>query len=560
MTDMRYIVSILLISMAFLTGAPGEMFGQDRKAGSADGRKEAFQAAVEAVAADAAFGQAYLGICVMDASGKVLAQKNADRMMVPASNMKLLTTGAALHVLGPDFAFETALAHDGVIEDGVLKGNLHILGGGDPTLGSKDSIAVQLEKTFATWTKMIKDAGIRKIEGHIIGDGRSYEGMMEEPTWLWNDTGTYYGAGVSGLMFYENMQSFSVSAGKAVGEPVNIKPYYPDCPWMEFRYACSTGLPGTGDQLYMYTSDLAPVAEIRGTFGVDRAAKRVDCANKYPEYTCAKYFEDFLKKKGIPCSGGAADYKLVTGWMQTYGGTAYGESLCMAGESVRTDDSSKERLTVLGSTHSPTLDRIVFETNHASNNVYAETLFRTLGLSLHGSACYDSSYVAMDEALAKLGLSVSRGIQIQDGSGLSRQNLVSPEFICRFLQAMTSSPAFGNFLESLPSPGFNGTLEYNMKGQPAALRSRIKVKSGSMNGVRCYSGYILPAGAYCSKAAETAGAEDGSGDTGKSDKDCKTATGLPEGSLIISIMTNNCTSPTWKVRPLLDRLMVALAQ
>ena len=74
MTDMRYIVSILLISMAFLTGAPGDMFGQDRKAGSADGRKEAFQAAVEAVAADAAFGQAYLGICVMDASGKVLAK------------------------------------------------------------------------------------------------------------------------------------------------------------------------------------------------------------------------------------------------------------------------------------------------------------------------------------------------------------------------------------------------------------------------------------------------------------------------------------------------------
>ena len=522
-------ISILMISLAFLVGASGDMFGQDVENGAADGRKEAMQAAVEAVAGDATFGQAYVGICVTDGSGKVLAQVNADRMMMPASNMKLLTTGTALHVLGSDFAFETALAYDGVIEDGILRGNIHILGGGDPTLGSKDSIAVPLEKTFAAWTKMLKDAGIRKIEGHIIGDGRSFEGMMEEPTWLWNDTGTYYGAGVSGLMFYENMQSFSVSAGGSVGAPVNIKPYYPECPWMEFRYACSTGVAGSGDQLYMYTSDLAPVAEIRGTFGVDRAAKRVDCANKYPEYTCAKYFEDFLRKKGLSCSEGAADYKLVTGWLGTEG--------CESESRSAADGSAGGSLTVLGSTFSPTLDRIVFETNHASNNVYAETLFRALGRSMHGSACYDSSYVAMNDALAKLGVSVSRGILVQDGSGLSRQNLVSPEFICRFLHAMTLSPAFGDFLESLPSPGFNGTLEYNMKGQPTALRNRIKVKSGSMNGVRCYSGYIMPDGAECS-------------DT----------TGLPEGSLIISIMTNNCTSPTWKVRPLLDRLMIALAQ
>ena len=495
--DMRYFVTIFLV---FLSGIMAAQEGNR------------FQAAAEAVASDVTFGQAYVGICVMDGNGEVLAQVNADRMMVPASNMKLLTTGAALHMLGPEYTFETTLAYDGTIEDGVLKGNIHILGGGDPTLGSKDSIATPLDRTFALWGKMIREAGIRKIEGHIVGDGRSYDGMMEEPTWLLNDAGTYYGAGVSGLMFYENMQSFSVSAGTETGSPVNIKPYYPECPWMEFRYACTTGAAGTGDQLYMYTSDLVPVAEIRGTFGVDRAAKRVDCANKFPEYTCARYFENYLRRKGISCSGGAADYKIMTGWMNSDG------------------YQQKDSLTVLGSTLSPTLDRIVFETNHASNNVFAETLFRTLGRELRGKASYDSSYVAMDEALAKLKVSTARGIRVQDGSGLSRQNLVSPEFICSFLQAMTGSPSFGDFLESLPSPGFSGTLEYNMKGQPAALRSRIKVKSGSMNGIRCYSGYILPSG-------------------GKSTEDI----------LIISIMTNNCTSPTWKVRPLLDRLMAALA-
>ena len=468
---------------------------------------------------DATFSQSYAGICIMNSEGQILAEINSDKMMLPASNMKLITTGAALHILGPDYTFETVLAYDGVIEDGTLKGNLHIVGGGDPTLASKDSIAIPLERTFAVWEKIIRDAGIKKIEGCIVGDGRGFEGPAEESTWLWNDIGTYYGAGVTGLMFYENMQSFSVSAGSAEGDSVNIKPFYPECPWMDFRFSCSTGKPGTGDRLYMYTSDLAPVAEVRGTFGVDRAAKRVDCANKFPEYTCARYFENFLRKKGISCSGGAADYKLMTEWI-----------------SGNAPDAPQE-LAVLGSTLSPTLDRIVFETNHASNNVFAETLFRTLGKALTGSACYDSSYVAMDAALAELNVSTSRGFRIQDGSGLSRQNLLSPEALCRFLCAMGDSPAFPYFIESLPSPGFSGTLEYNMKGQPAALRSRIKVKSGSMNGVRCYSGYILP-----------------------SEHNEGISEGLPEGSLIISIMTNNCTSPNWKVRPLLDKLMVALAK
>lgn len=498
-------------------------------------KTDALQQAVDAVVLDATFAQAVVGVCIMDTEGQILAGFNQETMLVPASNMKLFSTGAALHILGPEHCFETTIAHDGVIEDGVLNGNLFIIGGGDPTLASKDSIAVPVERTFAIWEKLIRDAGIRRIEGAIVGDGRYFEGPAEEPSWLWNDIGTYYGAGVTGLMFYENMQSFSVSAGSSVGAPVNIKPFYPECPWMDFRYACSTGAAGTGDKLYMYTSDLAPVAEIRGTFGVDRAAKRVDCANKFPEYTCAHYFADYLRRKGIFCSEGAGDFKLVTDWRQEDDSAgAHGS------------ESGLDNLIVLGSSFSPTLERIVFETNHASNNVFAETLFRSLGKTLRSSACYDSSYVAINDAFAEIGVAGLKGVRIQDGSGLSRQNLVSPEALCRFLYAMTSSPAFDVFLNSLPSPGFAGTLEYNMKGQPETLRSRIKVKSGSMTGVRCYSGYILPS--------------DSAGSSGTDTKDSVESEGLPEGALIVSIMTNNCTSPTWKVRPLLDRLMVALAK
>ena len=199
---MRNIAAILLIYL--LSAQAVILSGQAVQ--QPDQVPPAFQETAEAVAHDPTFAQAYVGICVMDGNGKVLARVNADKMLVPASNMKLITTGAALHMLGPSHTFETSLAYDGNIENGILRGNLHIVGGGDPTLGSKDSIATPVERTFAVWEKMLRDAGIRRIEGHIIGDGRSFEGMMEEPTWLWNDTGTYYGAGVSGLMFYENMQ------------------------------------------------------------------------------------------------------------------------------------------------------------------------------------------------------------------------------------------------------------------------------------------------------------------------------------------------------------------
>jgi D-alanyl-D-alanine carboxypeptidase/D-alanyl-D-alanine-endopeptidase (penicillin-binding protein 4) len=146
-----------------------------------------------------------------------------------------------------------------------------------------------------------------------------------------------------------------------------------------------------------------------------------------------------------------------------------------------------------------------------------------------GSACYDSAYVALGDIFKELGVDL-KGADIQDGSGLSRQNYVSADFFCRFLEGMMSSPHFEAYAASLPSPGGNGTLSYNMKSYPASVRERILVKSGSMNGVRCYSGYVIP------------------------------TEGCKEETIIFSIMVNNCTSPTWKVRPLLDKIMGILAE
>ena len=492
----RLIITIFLLSVLYGTWIPTV---------AAQQKHDQAQKTVEKLIAGKTLSQASVGICAMTGDGKKIVDINSANMLVPASNMKLISSGAAMHRLGPDFRFETAVGYDGEIVEGVLKGNLYIIGGADPTLGSIDSIATPLETTLGQWASMVKEAGISQIEGRIVGDGRYFDSMIEESSWLIEDAGTYYGAGATGLMFYENMQSFQVSAGAAPGDSINISVSYPEVPWMTFRYNCSTGTEGTGDQLFMFTSDLAPVAEIRGTFGVDRKPKRLDCSNKFPEYTCAHYFKEYLEGCGIKCASGAGDFRLDTSWKP-------------AGEIVS-----------LGKTYSPELSRIVFETNHISNNLYAETLLRTLGREMTSSACYDSSYVAIGSVLSELGVDTSRGYRIKDGSGLSRQNYISSDFLCRFLLGMMSSPHFEAFVESLPSPGGNGTLSYNMKKYPAELRSRIKVKSGSMNGVRCYSGYIIPT------------------DGGKEDV------------IIFSLMVNNCTSPTWEVRNLLDSVMAALA-
>ena len=464
------------------------------------------QKQLEAIVKGEVLGESVVGICVRTGNGRTLADISAGTMLAPASNMKLISTGAAVHSLGENYRFHTSIGYDGDIIEGTLMGNIYIIGGGDPTLGSKDTIATPLETTFGQWEKMIREAGIKEIDGMVIGtSGNFFPGMSEEHTWQWNDVGTYYGAGTTGLMFYENMQSFNVTAGNAVGDSLTIAPSYPQTPWMEFRYDCCTGKEGTGDQLYMYTSGLSPVAEIRGTFAVDRKPKRLDCSNKFPEITCAHYFTQWLQEHGITCVRGASDDRL---------------------NGMQMPDSLK----IIGKSESPALRQIIYEANHQSNNLYAETLLRVLGKELRNEGCYDSSYVAIKDVMKGMGVDVSRGYRLQDGSGLSRQNFVSADFFCRFLEAMMRSPQFETYIESLPSPGGAGTLSQNMKNYPAELKARIKAKSGSMTGVRCCTGYIIP------------------------------KEGCKDDAIVFSIMINNCTAPTWKVRSVMDKMIGLIAE
>ena len=416
---------------------------------------------------------AVVGVMVQDAAGHVLASREAGRRLVPASNLKLVTTGTALHALGPDFRFETGIGYTGTVEDGTLHGDVYIIGGGDPTLGVTDTVAVKPDALFWRWKSMLKDAGISRIDGRIIGDGRAYEGHLENTTWGYDDTGTYYGAGCNALSYYENAVDYLVSAGTA-DEPVNVTQRFPDTPWMHFSNRTSTGPKGTGNSLYLYTTDLAPYAEMRGTYSIDRKPKVEHFANKYGALTCAYYFWQNLRDTGWDISGGYADIDR--------GGYVRGADFVPAYKAGTPQ--------VLGQSASPTLAKIVRQTNVLSDNFYAEAIFRQMGEKASGIAEYDSCRVAVYDVLENLMESDLAGIRLEDGSGLSRLNTASPAFLVSFLRSMTRSRGFDAFLASLPQPG-EGTLNTLLPQLAPAQKARIRVKSGSMDGVLCYSGYIL---------------------------------------------------------------------
>ena len=450
-----------------------------------------------------ALSGAAVGVSVKDMQGKPLAEYNASTRLTPASNMKLLTTGAALHTLGADYRFKTAIGYTGTIEDGTLKGDLYIVGGGDPTVGWESSPEVP-PAHFQNWLLLLNKADIRSIEGRIIGDSRAWEGYLEFGDWTYEDIGTYYGTGAGALCFYENSIDLEVAAGAEINSPVQAVQSYPETPWMHGSNLGITGPEGTGNSLYLYTTDLAPYAELRGTFALDRAPKTEHFANKFGALTCAWYFRKYLKAMGIPVSGEAADIDR--------GGYVRTEQFLLQEKAGEPE--------IIGAGQSDKLAEIARVTNFDSDNFFAEALFRTMGENASGYAVYDSARVAEKSALKRLGLN-PENVTIMDGSGLSRRNAVSARFFADFLAAMASSP---DFIGTLPTPG-EGTLVTLLKNKPYA--SRYRLKSGSMEGVLCYSGYLL----------------DGSG--------------TPVAT--VSILVNGATASTAKLRKALEAVLGAVA-
>lgn len=477
------------------------------------------QQTVNSIASKEPMRSSALGVFAINLKGDTLAVCNIRQKLVPASNVKLITTGLALKNLGPDFRFETTLAYTGQIKDSTLVGDLYIVGGGDPTTGSVSESAEKIAVTFGKWESILRKAGINRIEGRIVADPRYFDDQTAENlSWSYDDIGTYYGAGPTGLNFFENAQTFYVTPGAAVGAKPYVRPRYPDTPWMDITVSATTSKARTSNDLYYVTSDFTPTGEVRGKFPIDRRGYTLECSNRYGAYTCASYFYKYLVSKKISVTNGYADidrYGHIRNFSVTQG--------------IPVSAVPLKKLTRIGVTTSPKLSDIVSDTNHASDNFYAETLLHMLGKKYCNSAIYDSCRVAVDNLLADMGLSTANSCQIYDGSGLGRKSYVSPEFFVSFLRKMARTKVFEPYLASLPQPGSKGTLEMILRESPDSMKGRIHAKTGSMNGVRCVSGYI------------------------------EASDGNPEKMIVFSLLMNNFTASTPVMTRIVEDILASLA-
>ena len=412
---------------------------------------------------DSLFQNSLTGILVMDDTDKVVAQWNADIPMMTASTMKTITTGAALQILGPDYRYKTTLAYTGEIQDSILNGNLIIIGEGDPTFGSRDTIATPIEEIFGRWADAVKALGIKEVKGYIVGDDTYFTHEIIPGTWSWYNLGEYYGSGTSGLNYCENVQYFTIKPGAQVGDKVEITNIEPFIPEMQYHNECLTGEPDSGNNTLYIVSDLAKTSINAGTLEIDRDSLVADFSNKFPDVTCAWAFKEFLKGAGVVCNDTIPEY----------------EDLQVSECSVKT----------IAENYSCPLIDIVYVTNKISNNFFAETMLKTIAKKVKGVGSYDSAYVAMEEFIRGKGLSTT-GYDQLDGSGLARRNNVTPRFFCKFYKMMEEYEGFEEYVATFPVPGMPGTAKYVLRNEPLSFKSRIHAKSGTLSGVRAYAGYV----------------------------------------------------------------------
>ncbi|MBQ1707752.1 MAG: D-alanyl-D-alanine carboxypeptidase/D-alanyl-D-alanine-endopeptidase [Bacteroidales bacterium] len=454
---------------------------------------------------------AVVGILAVDADGREIASWNPDMPLLTASTMKTITTGLGYEVLGPDYRFSTRIAYDGRIENGVLHGSLYIVGGADPTLGSRDTIAFPVDTVFSQWAAAVQRAGIRRIAGRIVGDDRIFEEENIPTSWSYGNIGYDYGSGTSGLSFCENLTYFEIEAWKVEGDPARITPIGPHSPYMTFINEVTTGPKGDGDNTEYYASSITPVGKFVGTYGIDAKPRTLAQSNKYGPATCASEFAAYLHERGIGCKG-VSDVRQM------------GYDYVVP---------AQKDLVYICETFSPELRKIVKVTNTISNNFFAETIFKMVGKKLvereTGEECLGISYGrarrAIKAYLQERGVS-TYGYTQDDGSGLSRQTYVSPRFFTRFYAMMAGSPDFEEYMASFPGPGRPGTLRTVLAKADPELKKTIFAKSGSLSSVRCYAGYV----------------------------------DSQRGLIRFAILTNNYDCPTSRIQPKIEGFLEELAK
>lgn len=412
------------------------------------------EAHLESVRTTLSTDDAFWGLYVADVeSGRVLIAQHARQGLLPASTHKLLTTAAALDLLGPDYRYQTALYFNGQIDGTTLRGDLILRGSGDPTFGSPSWPAPD---PLQTWAQELAQMGIRRIEGRLIGDDNRFDERPYADGWdinyVTSQTTLGLGFAVSGLSYHDNIIRLRMQA---------TRPEAPLALTQEpFAYLTIE------NQAYTATRRYGEAIQIERAFGAERVRLTGSVPFTYrgtielpvanPTRYALEAFRHYLKQAGITVAVELFDVDELP-------------------QPPRYD----QHQTLL--VHfSPPLAEIIRLINHRSHNFYAEQLFRTL--SPDGSA--ESAARRIHTFLQRQGID-TKGLTIRDGSGLSRKNLVPPAVLGQLLVAMQHHPTRDVFVASLPQGGMRrSTLEDRLGDIP------VRAKTGSLLHVRALSGYL----------------------------------------------------------------------
>lgn len=383
--------------------------------------------------------------------GRTLYEHNADLMLIPASNQKLLTSAAALHRLGAGFRFTTRLWLHGEIDpQGVLHGDLILQGGGDPTLLLKD---------IESMAEAVEKAGVRRIEGYLLYDESAFDGVRRGWDWAWDDEPYYYSPCVSAICVERNAVTVFVSPGERVGAPPRIR-LFPPTDYLLVRNEATTSAAGTPSTVYVTREHARNIAIVRGQIPLDArpdSARQALSVEEPPRYAMW-LLREAMERRGIT--------------------TRYRTAL---------PDRVPEGARLIHTHTSPPLSEILPLLNKPSDNLIAECLMRTLGAVVYREGSAAAGERVMLEFLKQAGLDLS-ALNIVDGSGLSRRNQVSARNVVTLLRYMASHPQAKVFIDSLPIAGVDGTLRNRMVNTPA--QGRVYAKTGSLDRVSTLSGYL----------------------------------------------------------------------
>ncbi len=409
---------------------------------------------------DPNFSNAQWGVVIQSLeTGEYFYKRNEDKLFMPASNLKLFTTAAGLVLLGSDYKFKTNIFINGKIDGSVLKGDLVIQGRGDPTISGRfydDNIY----KVYEDWADSLSKLGIDEITGNIIGDDNAFDEVGLGAGWSWDYESEWFAAPSSAISFNDNVVNVYVSVNKENHLPqVSIEP---STKYIIILNKVNTVPTDSVTSINVYRDMGTNVVTVYGTIKQNSDTVKTFVTVNNPTQYAMVVLKDVLKRKGISIDGYPIDV----------------------------DDISQpldySKMTRLFTQYSPPLKEIIKVINKNSENFFSEQLLKTIGLETKNFGSSENGIATENRLFREMGIN-PEGMNIVDGSGLSRLDLVTPRQIVTLLSYMYKNKDFVPYYNSLPIAGVDGTLGDRMQNSKA--QGNIRAKTGFLEGVRSLSGY-----------------------------------------------------------------------